>query len=663
MPTHKRQILDENNLTVNYCFTSGSVNFDTKDWTFIKILEVRRRVQYSSNPTGETQHISPPSLNLAHKYSQFARHPTRPLPVPHQKVQVRPESPASTSGQEARSSGHASVLLDPTLVENTRDDQPFGPLSYGPSLVSESAQDVKDETRLDSSVPTSDDASPPLHDTQAHLRAVHALLDSLPPEYRPTKLQTPTLPPPTMPELPQTPSETALNIPSLSEDPEKVATVEASIAAAFGSTCSEHVASDPDFEGGGPQLEGQKSRLPELRRLVSSLNKVDQRLFSLGPGGSRASKDAENEEDGAGRKGVETLPAATSVNPSTNSDPASDKVNAERTQSAGSNTDEIYHIAASRLQHAWKVRSRRRKVAAAAKWEACKLRRKCRDEAAAKIQAAHRRAQARYLARAQAEESRRWERRKKHRAAACAMLEIMWKNFQTRRRATRELAEVRARVAAIAAAKRRAENTARSATVLQAIWRGKLARVSMRRSEISRATFWAGGNIGQSKFDGAVTSTMLPDDQEAPHPMPQTNALRLSGPALRPRQLSLGAPSTFYNQLSQDPRRHHRLPDTHVGATMNSLPSTGRHSSPALGASLYGARKGVGETKGGRPKTQSNQFGPRPPLAQSAGAVRPLRFADRETERIARIMKGNLHHWAGVRSSGGGSSSSDDFNI
>lgn len=432
----------------------------------------------------------------------------------------------------------------------------------------------------------------------------------------------------------------------------------ATLGAAAGTPCSVDAASGSVFAAAREMRGGEPSSLPELRRMLSSLDRVDRRIFALGSHGG-ASEDAEDAEDQQQERGVDNAPPAEGV--------TTEAAVPEGTHVIGASTEDgVSDAADCSLQQASRARERRLREAAAeaAELEACAMRQRRRDEAAVKIQVALRRAQARHRARAATEERQRREGRQRRRKLACATLERAWEVFAGRRRAGRELAEARARVAAVAAvaaAARRAEDTARAVILVQAVWRGGLARVSVRRLKISRARSRAGHELGHvGVLSASVTGATLPVDVEVLQQTPPTDT-RLADIATTPRPRPLAAPSTFYNQLSQDPRRHCRLPEAHLAAT-TPLPSAGLAPLPRALAASHGATGGVEEAKGERPGVQSGRFGPRP-LARSAGAGRPPRFADLETARIARIMKGNLQHWAGVRSGGGGSSSSDDFDL
>lgn len=574
------------------------------------------------------------------------------------KVKVYPQPPATASDRERQALGPASTLRAQQQGANTGFEQLFYPATLAPSPGSGVADSGGREASSDCGAWTGDSgASPPLDDTQTHLRAVHALLDSLPAEFRSSHRPPPPPPPPLSALLsPLVRGESSLKFPSMCEEPAGAARCHAAAPLPGGTV------SAPASVTGERCGDREPSSLPELQRMLLSLDRVDRRLFALNSSASGA-VDAQAEgvgvdedcvDDGDGEPGIQDIDdaqAAALVADATAPSMETTEVDA----------DKVANLAASRLQRVWRVWSKKRREEAVMKAEraSCALRERRRDEAAAKIQAAHRRAQARHRLRVASEERRRWEDRQRRRAEACATLERAWKAFEVRRRASRELAEARARVAAAA---RRAKVTARSATAIQAVWRGALGRVAAYRLSASRVKPPAEGKFGRGGAHGAVASAMMPVYRNLLRPAPLSGE-RLASAATTPRPLPFVMPSTFYNQLSQDPRRRHRLPDAHLAAT-ETLPSAARP--PALADSASQAVDGgVVEAKEERAVLPSVRFGPRP-LAQSAGAaVRPPRFADLETARIARIMNGNLQHWAGVRSGGGGgvSSSSDDFDL
>ena len=598
---------------------------------------------------------------------------------PHAKVKVCPQPPAAASDQEPQALGHASTPGAQQREANTGFEQLFFPANLAPSPGSGVTDSGDQNVSGDYCAWTSGSgASPPLDDTQTHLRAVHALLDSLPAEFR-SAHQPPPPPPPAPPSSPPTPrtpppplsalssplvrEESSLKLPSLCEEPDGAARSHGA-ARLSGGTVSAPGSATEERCG-----DCEPSSLPELRRMLLSLDRVDRRLFALGSSASGAvdanaegvgaDEDREGDGDGGPERQemddsqVAGLAAGTTAE-------SMETTTAERTQVMELDSDNV-NLAASGLQRLWRIWSKKRREEAVVKAEraSCALRERFRDEAAAKIQTAHRRTQARHRVRATADERRRREDRQRCRADACATLERAWKAFEVRRRASRELIEARLRVAAAA---RRAEVTARSATVIQAVWRGALDRAAVCRLSASQAKLPAKSKLSRGGAHGAVASATMPVYRNLLRPAPLCGE-RLAGAATTPRPLPFVMPSTFYNQLSQDPRRRHRLPDAHLAAT-ETLPSAALPPALAVSAA-HAVDGGMVDTKEERAVLPSGRFGPRP-LAQSAGAaVRPPRFADLETARIARIMNGNLQHWAGVRSGGGagGSSSSDDFDL
>lgn len=589
---------------------------------------------------------------------------------PHAKVKVCPQTPATASDQGPQALGHASTPPAQQREANTVFEKLLFPATLAPSPGS-GVTDGGDRNVLGECGAWTDDsgASPPLDDTQTHLRAVHALLDSLPAEFRsahrpPPPPPAPPSPPPPLSKLssPLVLGKSSLKLPSLCEEPDGAARSHAA------ARLSGRTVSAPGSATGERYGDCEPSSLPELRRMLLSLDRVDRRLFALNSWASRAvdaraeSVGADEDREGDGDSGPEQkemddslvagLAAGTTVQ---------SMETAEQTEVVEVDSDNVVNLAASGLQRVWRIWSKKRREEAVAKAEraSCALRERLRDEAAAKIQMAHRRAQARHRVRATADERRRREDRQRCRADACATLERAWKAFEVRRRASRELIEARARVAAAA---RRAEVTVRSATVIQAVWRGSLDRAAVLRLSASRVKPPAESKLGRGGAHGAVASATMPVHRNLLLPAPLCGE-RLAGAATTPRPLPFVMPSTFYNQLSQDPRRRHRLPDAHLAAT-ETLASAARPPTLAVSAA-HAVDGGMIDTKEERARLPSARFGPRP-LAQSAGAaVRPPRFADLETARIARIMNGNLQHWAGVRSGGGGggSSSSDDFDL
>eukprot|EP00903_Cladosiphon_okamuranus_P009595 g9134.t1 len=555
------------------------------------------------------------------------------------KVRVRPQLPSSESDQEGPMPPDDTVGYEQALVPAALDLSPR-------TESANTAEDVKDSR---AAVDTPSSPSPPLHDTQAHLRSVHALLDSLPAELRSTRPRRP------LPLLSSSPSPSPAPVAAMPMPTDSMLEL---------LSPSQELQSPTRSSGGAPSKEPRPGRsepfsLPELRRMLSSLDRVDRRLFALGECHS-VDHDDDGNDGGSDRAGAEISasgraeggePAAT-----TNGTPLEAAAEAQsRPEAAGAD----HHQAISRLQQAWRARAKMRREAAEAGAEraAYAVRRKRRQDAATAIQTAYRRAQARHRAAAAAQERRRREDRQRRRAAACAVLERAWRAFETRRRAARELAEARGRAAAAVAAAaraRRAEEVSRGAVLVQAVWRGMSARAAVaRRFEASRARTLSAA--------AAAASEALPMERElSSHPTSSMSAGRLAaGVTPTPRPL----PSTFYNQLSQDPRRRLQLPESHLA--VSARPSShGLPPPPPAARSLaasHSAAIGGMRRKSSDPSAeteQSERIGPRP-LARSAGAVRAPRFADQETARIARIMKGNLQHWASARSS----SSSDDVDL
>lgn len=536
------------------------------------------------------------------------------------------------------------------------------PASHGPWPKAEQPADREDENREKTGArrrgasegsDSDADNAPPLHDTRAHLRAVHALLDSLPAEFRSTQRRSPL-------GASALGEKKGLGLPWPSAEPP---TDRRSVPVLpLGLDTYAGVAEGGGAAEGGGGGDEDPPGLPELRRMLSSLDRMDRRLFALAPG-SAVPGGVDGAQDGGREDGeVKDGPVVNGVAATTDG-PCSDVNAADETDSVESNSFGVDPAAVSTLQRAWRARSRRLREAAAveARLEACARRQRCRDEAAIKIQAAHRRARARHEARTTAEDQRRWEGRQRRRAAACAMLERAWKAFEVRRRAARELAEACARADAAMAAERRARDRFRAAALLQAVWRGALVRAAAGRLEVSRARSRMGDRHGHSRIeeDAGGVPTLVQVGVDAEQTAPPPAAVRVSGVALYPPRTPLlpAAPSTFYNQLSQDPRRGHRLPDSHVAVVAAALPSS---MSPPR--SVRPEPRGVEEVKGGYAGAQSERFGPRP-VTRGAGVMRPPRFSDLETARIARIMKGSLQQWAGGRSGGGGSSSSDDYDV
>lgn len=570
--------------------------------------------------------------------------------------------------------------------------------------------------------------TPPLHDTQTHLRAVHALLDSLPPEYRSTVKQRPAS---LLSDSMHEPRPLSY-FPSIARSSQGEEPMSRHVDFARGSldgkpptsdTCS--VPSDlghspagvgGDGEGESAGGSSHSSSLPEIRRLFSSLDRVDRRLLTLAAGGdtgtSREAGRAENagrgREDGGGNDWV-TGDVYSPTNPIPGEKRPCRSEDIQRVDFRSAFTVSANERAASMIQGAWRVVSARLRQAAAARaeqevLEALAKRERIRTESARVIQGAYRRAQARHQARAALEERRRWVTRERRRAAACLILERAWKAFECRRTRKRELAEARARATvAVAEQAQKADQTARAVIVIQKLLRGGLSRRVARRlrgatrtqSNVGDREVWLSGEGLSSSSSVAVHDTVEGEQvmsrdvniervtttevQSTLPPTPPltsslayaTNAARCwqSGSPAAPIPRSLpppSAPSTFYNQLSQDARRRHPLPEAHMASTASTYRSKnltvtgGAPAEPrgeAQSTARYAGKVGVA--------MYSERFGPRAAPVRGTGVVRPPRFADLETARIARIMKGNLQHWAGVRSSGGEGyySSSDDLDL
>ncbi|CBJ27795.1 conserved unknown protein [Ectocarpus siliculosus] len=565
------------------------------------------------------------------------------------KVRVCPQPPSSSAAHLAPEPPPAFPEVPPGV--GTGHETLGLPATFGPSPAAESSGTGNDGGVEDADGDVEDaPPSPPLHDTQAHLRSVHALLDSLPDEFRSSSRPRQPLPTSSAGR-----AGVGLGLPSLSEEPPPPPPPSVNASPPVPPQSSGRAASGAARQHGGCEPTGG---IPELRRMLSSLDKVDRRLFALGdddddPQSSGGSADVEFGSEGRGRAGGggPAVGGAPDMKGST-SEAKAGAPPADTVVSTGRRHGTDHHLAISRLQEAWRARSRRRREAAEAeaRRRAYALRRKRRESAAVAIQRAHRRAQARHRARAAAEERRRWEDRRRRRSAACAVLERAWRAFDSRRRAAREVAEARARAAAAVAAAeataRKSEQTARGAVLIQAVWRGVSARAATaRRIDASRERLRA----------AAAASRVPPAEREASSPHRRV----AGGIAVEPRP---APPSTFYNQLSQDPRRGHRLqlPEAHLAA----LPLS-RGLPPPFARSRAASSSSAARDDGSRAEEEA-RADTRPPerleprrLARSAGAGRPPRFADQETARIARIMKGNLQHWASARSS----SSSDELNL
>lgn len=682
------------------------------------------------------------------------------------RVQPQPAAPAREESQNLMLSGQGQPYFDTHTTTDTDDERvpslrvPHQPLRDAAPTDPGSGEPSSERSRVGAAMSTETGETPPstptapLHDTQTHLRAVHALLDSLPPEYRsdvkqqqqrrqqrpPPVSSGPVLKPryprghfPTATVAHPLPSEEPL-AERLEPDCEgamygKRATLHYSISGSRDVGESSACGRDDTGVGGGGE---EPSSLPEIRRLLSSLDRVDRRLLNLAsPGGDTCGEVRSSGKDArtAGGDGIYNYEASRNV-PMLR-DPLAE---GERSSCSGGETglvddsrprfaDGADEQAATKIQGAWRTASmrRRRKAASLAQQEALRAasrRERARTESARTIQVAYRRAQARHRARAELEERRRWTDRQRRREAAYLTLARAWRAFECRRRGKRELAEARARVAAAAAAAaehaRKVDQAARAAIVIQKLLRGGLSRQAARRLRGARRHSGSGGNsdsrdawsVGTRLSSSGSTATesssntngngengeltgRVPDESvllrattgaHAARPMlskpssmastthcvvatpsaARTSPKNTTAPAaprpLPPPPPSAPAPSTFYNQLSQDPRRRYPIPEAHVA----SAPSS------ALAKSLSSTEVAIAESRG--VAVRSQRFGP--PPADSAGrrvvgVMRPPRFADLETARIARIMKGNLQHWAGVRSSGGecSYSSSDDFDL
>ncbi|CAM9554962.1 unnamed protein product, partial [Ectocarpus sp. 13 AM-2016] len=567
------------------------------------------------------------------------------------KVRVCPQPPSSSAAHLAPKPLPAFPEMPPGAGTG---HEPLGlPVTFGPSPVAESSGTGSDGGIEDADGDVEDaPPSPPLHDTQAHLRSVHALLDSLPDEFRSSSRPRQPLPTSSAGR-----AGVGLGLPSLSEEPPAPpATPSGDASPLVPPQPSGRTPSGAARQHGGCEPTGG---IPELRRMLSSLDKVDRRLFALGDNGdgdpqsSGGSADVERGSEGRGEAGGGG-PAVGGA-PAMKGSPSEAKAGPPPTDtvvSTGRRHGTHHHLAISRLQEACRTRSRKRREAAEAEAEAQRrayaLRRKRRECAAVAIQRAHRRAQARHRARAAAEERRRWEDRRRRRTAACAVLERAWRAFNSRRRAAREVAEARARAAAAVAAgeatARKSQQTARGAVLIQAVWRGVLARAATaRRIDASRA-----------RLRAAAAAIRVPPAERETSPHRRV----AGGIAMEPRP---APPSTFYNQLSQDPRRGQRLqlPEAHLAALPLSRELPLRSRSRAASSSAAVRDDGSRAEEEARADTRpAERLEPRR-LARSASAGRPPRFADEETARIARIMKGNLQHWACARSS----SSSDELNL
>lgn len=684
------------------------------------------------------------------------------------RVQPRPTISARGESQNRTLPGQGQPDFDAHATTDTNDegapparvphqllrDAALTNPGSGEPLSERSRVGVAISTEMGGTSPSTPTA--PLHDTQTHLRAVHALLDSLPPEYQSDvrqqqkRQQPPALSPgpknksrsprghfPTPTVAHPLPSEEPL-AGRLGPDGEgamngKRTTFRPSISGSGdvgeSSTCGRD-------DTGVCGSDGKPSSLPEIRRLLSSLDRVDQRLMSLAsPGGDRFGEvrnprsDATAATAATAGGGDGIYNSGTSRNVPPLRDPLAGGGRSSCCRGETGVVDDLRprfadgadEQAATKIQGAWRATSmrRRHKAALLAQQEvmqAASRRERARTESARTIQVAYRRAQARHRARAELEERRRWAAQQRRRAEACSTLARAWRTFECRRRGKRELTKARARAAAAAAEHaRKTEQAARAAIVIQKLLRGGLSRQAARRLRGARQHSGGGGGNSGSRDAWSVGALLLssgstateassnangngengestgsvPDERvllrattgaDDARPLPSepssmtptthcvvvapsaartspTNTTASAAPRpLPPSSPPAPAPSTFYNQLSQDPRRRFPIPEAHVASALSrevakSPPSTGVAMAESRGVAVKSKRSG-------------------PPPADTAGrgvagVVRPPRFADLETARIARIMKGNLQHWAGVRSSVGecSYSSSDDFDL
>ncbi|CAM9477495.1 unnamed protein product [Chrysoparadoxa australica] len=138
-------------------------------------------------------------------------------------------------------------------------------------------------------------------------------------------------------------------------------------------------------------------------------------------------------------------------------------------------------------------------------------------------------------------------------------------------------------------------------------------------------------------YSSAEPSPSSPDRSKPQH-----------GPTHDPswQRITDGESSTFYGQLGQDPRSGQSLPEAHVAFPYSAAAALSCADNGAGAATrvLSGAEAGAAVTRG---------------KDMGAGVLRPRGFADAETERIARIMKGSLGFFQGIQ--GQDSDSSWDF--
>ncbi|CAM9928469.1 unnamed protein product [Discosporangium mesarthrocarpum] len=288
-----------------------------------------------------------------------------------------------------------------------------------------------------------------------------------------------------------------------------------------------------------------------------------------------------------------------------------------------------------------------------------------RHVAALLIQAAFRKARTSRATRAAAAERRRWERQREKRdeeARACGVIQSVWRMHQRRQEEKKELADLRARVAAAARARARAE----AVTLLQSAWRGKLARTVAERRWAVRRCQGESGDRGHDYASAATPKALLGKDKALMNltfnarlgPSPSTPGT----PAVLSDTLHAQPSSTFYNQLSQDPRRTHPLPDAHVAKQDHGQQQAVTHRrGPELATTLEPVKREDGQASWCPPPLAvkySTRGGVQMGSRRGVGVLRTPRFADSETARIARIMKGNLQprrsarpHWEGGYSS------------
>lgn len=396
--------------------------------------------------------------------------------------------------------------------------------------------------------------------------------------------------------------------------------------------------------------------MPEIRRLLSSLDKVDRRVLALEPSGS--SEDSALIAGKQGQCGVAGGDGVVSRASPARSGRSGRCCGGGEAPETGKRLVvppavvrvRVRHSAARRIQREWrlfwkKLQGARRALATK---EAVVRREARRNAAATQIQRAYRRALVRHHAKAAREERRRWEARERRRTAACATLERAWRAFDARRRGKRELAEARARLKASAAVAegRRLAEFARAAKVIQALVRGVLARVFVRRLRRTRVE-------------------SHPRERNRVNPAPLTHSSdSMSGKrsVVNPAPCA-SPPSNFFKERSQGLRRLQSVPDTHhdrnisaSGMCQQSISS--HHHLPCFPVDTGGTF--LNDTAHRGQTTVSSERLGHAPARLAPGATRPARFADVETARIARIMRGNLRHWAGIRSGGEGLSSSDD---